>query len=162
MHSDLSKISDGLEAAPALLANLIDQVPRDLYQQQRIPGKWTIHEHACHLVDAQKMINSRFLTFQQQESPEFEVYLPGATFKDDYLMSMDLPDTIHKFPLIRSELMEIIGSYTSEIWERNAKHPEYKEYDPYILLRHTLMHDHFHMYRIEELWLTRETYLRKG
>jgi len=28
------------------------------------------------------------------------------------------------------------------------------------LERHILMHDHWHMYRMEELWLTRDAYLQ--
>ena len=46
-----------------------------------------------------------------------------------------------------------------EHWTRKAKHKEYIEYTPYIMLRHILMHDHFHMYRIEELWLTTDEFL---
>lgn len=42
---------------------------------------------------------------------------------------------------------------------RSARHPEYTLYTPYVMLRHMMMHDYLHMYRIEELWLTRPEYL---
>ena len=44
-------------------------------------------------------------------------------------------------------------------WEKTATHPEYEQYSLIILARHILMHDHWHMYRMEELWLTRDEYL---
>ena len=44
-------------------------------------------------------------------------------------------------------------------WQKTATHPEYAQYSFYILVRHILMHDHWHMYRMEELWLTRDEYL---
>ena len=55
----------------------------------------------------------------------------------------------------------LIRSADKSIWIKEAEHPEYHIYTPYIMLRHRLMHDHFHMYRIEELWLTNEEYLKK-
>ena len=161
MLSDIKRITAGLELSPALLEELIDQIPSGLLKEQRIPGKWSIHQHACHLVDVQQMIISRFHTFQEQENPVFEVYLPGATFNDDFLMELELKQMVMNFPKLRLELLDTIAGYGSEIWGRSAIHPEYVEYNPHILLRHTLMHDHFHMYRIEELWLTQESYLRK-
>ena len=36
-------------------------------------------------------------------------------------------------------------------WEKMATHPEYESYSLYILTRHLLMHDHWHMYRMAEL-----------
>jgi hypothetical protein len=46
-------------------------------------------------------------------------------------------------------------------WQKTGIHPEYELYSLSILGRHILMHDFWHMYRIEELWLTRDAYLTK-
>jgi hypothetical protein len=40
--------------------------------------------------------------------------------------------------------------------EKSAGHEECSEYTLYIMLRHTLTHDHVHIYRMEELWLTQD------
>ncbi|MDA1119365.1 MAG: hypothetical protein O2887_02525 [Bacteroidetes bacterium] len=52
-------------------------------------------------------------------------------------------------------------SFENDLWSKTAVHPEFNKYSHYILLRHAMMHDHFHMYRIEELWLTKDEYLKK-
>lgn len=43
----------------------------------------------------------------------------------------------------------------------NPSIPEYALYSLFILARHILMHDHGHIYRMEERWLTRDAYLTK-
>jgi len=44
---------------------------------------------------------------------------------------------------------------------KETSRPEYENYSLFILVRHILMHNHWHMYRMEELWLTRDAYLTK-
>ncbi len=55
--------------------------------------------------------------------------------------------------------MELLSKLDKSVWEKTATHPEYEHYSLYILARHILIHDHWHMYRMEELWLTRDDYL---
>ena len=74
---------------------------------------------------------------------------------------MELNEALAIFFEKRKELISLVSSEDESIWIKKAEHPEYQIYTPYIMLRHRLMHDHFHMYRIEELWLTNEEYLRK-
>ena len=145
---------NALSHSPAILADMLRDIPADLRKQHRRPGKWSIHEHTCHLAQADLMILERFRTFAREEHPVFTLYLPGTTVEDN-LMDLDLEEQMASFTHSRATMVELLNSYSSNVWERSAEHPEYTQYSPYILLRHTLMHDHFHMYRIEELWLTR-------
>ena len=154
----LRNLNDG----PALLRDLLSKIPDDLHKQRRIPGKWCIHEHACHLGDVQVMLYDRFLTFKKEAAPVFKPYLPGTNISDDHLMEMDLEVALDLFETERKRLLSLLNTYREEDWQKLATHPEYHTYSAEILLRHVMMHDHFHMYRIEELWLTSDAYLRKG
>ncbi|MCI5082993.1 MAG: DinB family protein [Saprospiraceae bacterium] len=146
--------------APDLLEELMAQIPVSLHKQRRIPGKWSIHEHACHLADVHEMLIQRFERFQQEERPIFQPFLPGKSVPDGHLLDMDLAKAIAQFRLERSQLLQLLESFSAEDWATQATHPEYKQYSALILARHVVMHDHFHMYRIEELWLTADDYLR--
>ena len=148
-----------LEQSPAILKDLIDKIPRNITKNQRIPGKWSIHEHACHLADVQLMLIKRFEIFRDQQPPEFNPYLPGNTVSDHHLMQMELEYSLEQFSKTRERLIDLVKTLEPSVWEKTASHPEYSEYTPMILLRHILMHDHFHMYRIEQLWLTNDEYL---
>ncbi len=150
-----------LAEAPNLLEDLLAEIPNDLLKIRRIKGKWSIHEHACHLAEAQRMIIGRFKRFKQEKNPTFVPYLPGTTVPDDNLAKMDLPEQLADFRANRQVMVDLLRSYTEADWSNEGSHPEYKQINALLWLRHVLMHDHFHMYRIEELWLTTEEYLRQ-
>ena len=155
---DIAILIDCLEQSPVILRNLLQQVDPSLYRQRRRPEKWSIHENACHFAQAEAMINGRFQRFVAEDRPDFNVYLPGKTVSDN-LIDLDMEEQVNRFATLRSETIQLLRSYDEQTWQKEADHPEYTQYGSYILLRHTLMHDHFHMYRIEELGFTRQEYL---
>ncbi len=155
---DLNAIISCLEQSPKLLSSLIESVPSEFLKKERIPGKWSIHENACHLSRAELMINDRFRKFVEYENPEFTPYLPGNTVKEDLLV-LDLKTELIHFEKLRKDTTGLLKMFDNSIWKRKASHPQYIDYDARILARHTLMHDHFHMYRIEELWLTKDEFI---
>lgn len=156
---DIREVLTCLQRSPAILHALLSDIPEEMLKVRRIPGKWSIHEHACHLVDVQPMLIERIRTFKQEERPIFKPYLPGDTDSDAHLIQMTLEDTLPKFEAYRQEFVAITGTFLQEELDKRGQHDEYTVYTPRILLRHILMHDHLHMYRIEELWLTADAYL---
>ncbi|MEO6095173.1 MAG: hypothetical protein ABIW76_05675, partial [Fibrobacteria bacterium] len=60
---DLQFILATLENGPVLLRGMMDAVPEPLWKRHRIPGKWCIHAHACHIVDVQPMLIGRLRRF---------------------------------------------------------------------------------------------------
>ena len=157
---EIEELLHGLEKSPGLLESLLLGIPGPLRRKRRIKGKWSIHEHACHIVDVQPMLIRRFEQFKNEENPVFQPYLPGQTVPADHLLEMDLEEKLSAFPGLRQELIHLVRGFSRAEWEKNGIHEEYERYTPRILLRHVLMHDFFHMYRIEELRLTRDAYLR--
>ena len=157
--AEIEDILHDLEKSPGLLESLLSGIPVALRKKRRSKGKWSIHEHACHIVDVQPMLIQRFNQFKDEENPVFQPYLPGQTVSADHLLEMDLEERLPAFADLRQELIHLVRGFSQEEWEKNGIHDEYEKYTPRILLRHVLMHDFFHMYRIEELWLTRDAYL---
>lgn len=151
-----------LANAPDLLEDLLAEIPTDLLKAHRIKGKWSIHEHAVHLPEAQAMIIERFKRFKREKNPVFIPYLPGNTVSDAYLIDLDLEKSLEKFRTGRKEMVDLLKKFSEEEWRNEGQHPEYVSINPLLWLRHVMMHDHFHMYRIEELWLTTSDYLRKA
>lgn len=156
---DLNQIISCLQHTPLILSSIIREIPPNLLKKRRIKNKWCIHEHVCHLAQAEDMILKRFQTFKTVDFPQFKPYLPGKTVTVSQLLDLDLREQMERFEQLRNSLISTVRSFDPAIWRKKANHHEYTEYNAYILLRHTLMHDHFHMYRIEELWLTKEEYL---
>lgn len=155
----IKKISDALSSTPEILSDLLHQVPTELLKEKRIKNKWSIHEHACHICSGDKYVfHKRLLKFKNEATPVFNP-VSGDSFDENFLNDMDLNTSLNEFVTLRKKTIEFINHFDKESWNKKGVHPEYKEYTPYILLRHMLMHDHLHMYRIEELWLTKKQFL---
>ena len=151
---------DIIAQTPFILNELVGEIPLDLLKVRRITGKWCIHEHVCHLFEAQEMMRERFKTFKAVKNPTFTHYLPGSNVETDKLLDMDMKQALLGFSEERMELVKFLKTFNAGDWYNAGKHPEYTSYTPFIFLRHIMMHDHLHMYRIEELWLTSDQYLR--
>ncbi len=156
---DVKQILSCLEKTPEILSGLLTRIPEDILKTRRIDNSWSIHEHACHVAIGDRIgFLARLHQFLNEESLLFTP-LSGESFPEDHFMKLDLEQAIDGFFNDRAELIDKAGSLDEPLWSKEGEHPEYVTYTPHIMLRHLLMHDHLHMYRIEELWLTRDEYL---
>ena len=151
MNRKIGTILYALTETPRLLKELITEIDPELYKEKIITGKWTIHEHATHIAVGdiygfQKRIND----FKQEGKPIFKP-LSGDNFDDNFFIKLDLKKTVYDFFEIRQRTIELAKKFDSNDWNKLAIHPEYKTYTPYIMLRHLLMHDHNHLYKIEDM-----------
>jgi integrase len=87
-------------------------------------------------------------------------HIPGKDEEEaDTPARMDLSEALGNFFRIRNMQVALLEKAHESVWQNKGEHPEYDQYSLYILIRHILMHDHWHMYRMEELWLTKDSYL---
>jgi DinB superfamily len=151
MNREIETILNALNETPRLLKELIDEINPELYKEKIIKGKWSIHEHATHIAVGDIYgFQKRLEDFRQKENPSFEP-LSGDNFDKDFFIQLDLIKSISDFFEIRQKTIELAKSFDSKDWDKLAIHPEYKTYTPYIMLRHLLMHDHNHLYKIEDM-----------
>jgi len=129
---------------------------------RRGEGFWTVAEHYSHLAQVQPMLLKRIERFMNEDNPEFVPYIPGGGKEEpDTPPRMSVESALDQFARYRASQLQLLESADDPTWKKSATHPEYEEYSLYILTRHVLMHDHWHMYRMEELWLTRDAFLTK-
>ncbi len=157
--SAIPTILKNLVESPVILRDLIRQIPERERQLKRKPDKWSIHENACHLSVVEPMVYDRLLTFKNVDYPVFQAYLPGTNVDDTPLASMDLEESLDHYARCRAETIKLAQSLSDKDWKKEALHPEYQLYTAEILLRHLLLHDGLHMFRIQQLWLTKDPYL---
>ncbi len=151
MNREIETILNALSETPRLLKELITEIDPELYKEEIIQGKWSIHEHATHVAVGDIYgFQKRLKDFKQKEKPTFEP-LSGGSFDKDFFIALDLKKTINDFFEIRQNAIELAKAFNLNDWTKLAIHPEYKAYTPYIMLRHLLMHDHNHLYKIEDM-----------
>ena len=142
-----------LERAPDIVIPLVQEVPEAILKRRPRPGKWSAHEHACHLALVHPRMSTRLDLMLTDPSPRIKPYLPHLDEEDGAMLKVDLDEAMERFSSDRRRLVERLNALSAEDWHRTAEHGEYTHYSVFIMFRHLAMHDVFHAYRIEELLL---------
>ena len=156
---DRIDILDGLRRSGRILEAFVGTIPTEHLNRIRGDGFWTVAEHISHLAQVQPMLLERVLRFMREDQPAFTPYIPGENEADDRPPAVEMPAALEAFNRCREKQVALLETADDLTWQKAGSHPEYTLYSLYILARHILMHDHWHMYRMEELWLTQDEYL---
>lgn len=149
-------IINALDNAPAIVVPLVLEVPAAVLKRRPAPGRWSAHEHACHLADVHALFFSRLEQFLDEERPCIKPFDPATQRPDGELLEVDLGDALKRFVEDRSRLVARLRDLPPEVWRREADHDEYSHYSVLIMFRHLALHDSLHAYRIEELLLKKD------
>lgn len=145
-----------LERAPEIVVPLVREVPLAILKRRPAPSRWSAHEHACHLAHVHALFFDRLELMLRDPKPVIRPYLPGDQDADDFLLGLDLEESLERFQRDRNRLVERLRQLTPDEWSRGAEHGEYRVYSVFIMFRHLALHDFLHAYRIEELLLKPE------
>jgi hypothetical protein len=149
-------IIEALERAPGVVIPLVREVPPDVLKRRPVLGKWSAHEHACHLAHVHWLFFDRLDQMLASPAPMITPYDPGTSDPDDLLLKMDLDGSLEQYAEDRARLVGRLRRLSPEAWMRKAEHAEYSHYSVFIMFRHLALHDFLHAYRIEELLLKKE------
>ena len=158
---DIPDLLDGLGRSDHILSEFVKTIPVAKMNLRRGDGFWTIAEHVSHLAQVQPMLLERLQRFMDEDRPEFVPYVPGSDGAEARSPQMEQKIALESFAHHREKQLALLEKADQADWQKIAIHPGFELYSLYILVRHILMHDHWHMYRMEELWLTRDAYLTK-
>jgi uncharacterized damage-inducible protein DinB len=159
---DIRDVLEVMRRTPRILSQFVKTIPEERLDARRGEGFWTIGEHVSHLAQVQPFLLKRVERFFNEDHPEFVPYIPGKDKGEpDRPSSMSIPSALDQFAHYRDGQLKLLEGGSDTPWKKTAIHPEYEAYSLCILVRHIMMHDHWHMYRMEELWLTRDAYLTK-
>ena len=146
-------VVDALRRAPEIVVPLVLEAPPEILKRRPAEKRWSIHEHACHLAHVHGLFFERLDRMLAEPEPVIRPYLPGDQDPDDFLLKMDLNDSLERYAEDRRRLVERLELLSDADWERTADHSEYRLYSVFIMFRHVALHDFLHAYRIEELLL---------
>lgn len=151
---------DGLRLNVSILSDFIAAIPEEQLHKRRNEGFWTIHEHLNHLVITQVMLCRRLELFIKEERPVIVPFVPDDKPKGENTAAKAGRELVEGFAKWREKQLQLIETCPAGVWTRTAMHPEYNSYTFEILVRHILLHDSYHMNRIEELWLLKDEFIK--
>jgi uncharacterized damage-inducible protein DinB len=147
-----------LELNENILCQFVAQMS-DSEITNRIKNYWTIYEHLEHLTLCQKMLLGRIKQFIEEDSPLIRTYTPENEKKSN--VKKTVKNLLDEFCELRKKQIQLIKDAQSTVWGKQGTHESYKKYTCEILVRHIISHDYFHIYRMEELWIEKESYINE-
>jgi len=138
-----------IAGAPALLSDLLASVPPKDLKRRPHPGKWSAHEHACHLALIEPQWTTRLDRILTEHCPTIVSYEPDDE-PEDRLLRMDLGTAMADFAVSRQRFAARLRQLPPSAWSRPAIHTAHARYSLYLMCRHAVLHDGLHAYRIEE------------
>lgn len=151
-----SLIIEALARTPDILLPLVREAPAESLKRRPAAGKWSIHEHACHLADVHPLFFDRLERMLRESHPRIEAFAPDPAQEEGLFLAWDLDEALERFSRDRARLVECLEALSLAQWRRTAEHEEYAHYSLSIMFRHLSLHDLFHAYRIEDLVLKRD------
>jgi hypothetical protein len=155
-RSDTAEVVAALERAPDIVIPLVREVPSSFVKRRPKEGKWSAHEHACHLAVVHRLFFDRLDQMLASPAAVIAPYDPATATPDETLLSMDLEESLATYRRDRELLVERLRTLSPAEWQRTGEHGGFSHYSVFIMLRHAALHDFLHAYRIEELLLKRE------
>jgi hypothetical protein len=154
--SRIDLVLDQLARGPALVRQVIYEMPPELRKRRPAPGVWSAHEHAVHLPAIYPLIIRRLEQMLAQPGCTIKSYEPSRDEPDDALLKLDLNAEMDRFDRERVALIERLRTLTPHQWAITAEQEEYSHYGVFIMLRHIALHDLNHAYKIEDRLLRKE------
>jgi hypothetical protein len=152
----ITAVLNQFSRGPALVRQVIYEVPPELRKRRPAPGVWSAHEHAVHLPAIYPLIVRRLDHMLNDPAPRIKSYEPSRDDADDALLKLDLDTEMERFVRDRAALVERLRTLTPEEWSITAEHEEYSHYGVFIMIRHLALHDLHHAYKIEDRLLRKE------
>ena len=148
--AEIAVVLDQLARGPALVRQVIYEVPPELRKRRPTLGVWSAHEHAVHLPAIYPLVIRRLDQMLTAPAPYIKSYEPSRDDPDDALLKLDLDTEMDRFDRERAALIERLRTQSPAQWQITAEHEEYSHYGVFIMFRHVALHDLNHAYRIEE------------
>jgi hypothetical protein len=149
-------VIEALASVPRIVIPMVREADPGIVKRRPPSGKWSIHEHACHLAFVHPLFFERLDLMLSQDHPVIRSYDPGRDDPADALLRVNLDEALARFERDRALLVERLRRLPGDAWRRTGRHDEYNSYSVATMFRHVVLHDFFHGYRIEELVLRKD------
>ncbi|OHD12660.1 MAG: hypothetical protein A2086_09355 [Spirochaetes bacterium GWD1_27_9] len=158
MKQNITILIQSLKDSPKIISNYISMISEKDLNEKRKDNFWTIKEHLIHLDYVQDILFQRILKFKNEDNPKIVPYFPeNDKIENNKFNSIN--EILNSYANKRKKQIDLINELKESDFNKEAFHDEFKKYNLEIILNHILYHDYWHMYRIEELWLTKDNYL---
>jgi len=134
-----------LSGTPARIEELVRDLPRETLVRHE-PGKWSIQEHAGHLLDLEPLWEARVGDFELGAAELTAADLTNRKTREAGHNHHELREILAGLRAARASLLVRLGRLEGEAWTRSLLHPRLRQ--PMRLVDHLYFvaeHDDHHM-----------------
>ena len=124
--SEAPRLLERLRAAPDRLASLLDGMPRAV-RIYKPDGRWSVQEHAGHLLDLEDLWASRLDDFDQGRQVLHPADLQNRRTHDARHNDRDPRDLIAAFRTARTEIVDRLTGWSPAELSRVSRHPRLEQ-----------------------------------
>jgi hypothetical protein len=117
---DNTTLVESYLAGPGELREAVSGLSREQLVTRPIPGKWSVLEVICHLVDTDANIAHRLKRVVSEERPQFERVEPDLMLAALAYHGRDVEEELTIFDLTRRQMGRILQASPAEAWERTG------------------------------------------
>ena len=149
-------LTAALAGAPDIIISLVRAVPPRNLKRRPSPGKWSVHENACHIAAGDAAFLARLEFMLSDPAPYIKSMVQTPEEEAGSLLDIDLAEAFDEYVEERARLVERLKRLPVEDWQRTAQHEAFSHYSVLIMFRHLHLHEMLHAFRIEELLLKKD------
>ena len=138
-------------AAPATIAQLLQNVPVAKLKESPGPGKWSITQILMHLAEDELTSTWRYRQMLEHDTPDLLGFDQDLWARLSDYSSWDPQDALTMFHLLREANLKMFAQLTPEQWERQGVHAERGRMTVRSLCRHMAAHDINHIEQMRRI-----------
>lgn len=122
MSTDLSDLISAFAAGPKKVCAMVQGLADDQLNDVPIPGKWSISQVVCHLVDADLEYCQRMKRVLVEDNPTLQELVPDEFAKALSYQDRNVPQELELLVATRAHMSAILNATDIEDFQRTGVH----------------------------------------
>ncbi|OGF54585.1 MAG: hypothetical protein A2Z21_06850 [Candidatus Fraserbacteria bacterium RBG_16_55_9] len=145
-------ILQGTAASPTVLAYLLKNAPKQVYDRRPDPERFTIREVVAHLADWESVWMERLSKVRDEDRPTLPDRDPDQMAKEHGYEHADVGASLRRFQEGRREVLKLLENLEPSEWSRIGHHTTRGTLSIHDLAVIMLGHDNYHLVQVTE-WI---------
>lgn len=112
---------EALQTSNQHVVKLVRALPMERGTYRYQPGKWSIQELLCHMMDAERIFAYRALRFARNDKKELQGFDENTYAPEANAHGRTLPQLADEMERLRRTTLDLFASFTPEMLQRTGK-----------------------------------------
>jgi len=120
LHVQDSNLIDAVKSSGGATASLVLSIPEERGEYRYAPGKWSIKELVCHMMDAERIFAYRALRFARNDATPLSGFEENDYAPQANAHARTLQNLVEEMKRLRASTIDLYASFTPEMLQRKG------------------------------------------